>query len=668
MTPRLHLLLLFILLLAGPLPFQGDSSDNNGNRLLAGLSCASAWQLPFNFWTSKHGVTSQRALDHAAAPVTSTPAADGSDAALDLSSAALSEPTPASAAVSSSSASSAAGSRGRVVSKTARKRASSSQEGLPLKRHAGDADADGVAAEDEQQHQATAAQTVTFSAGRIPVDVNPAGNATALLLLDEANAAATLPDAQLALRELLLSNRLPHDPTKPYKRPAVSYNDSDFVFATGSYPARYLLAQSTRAWRRVRADGDGSGSSFIRAFIAVNNTEDLPVLNERNAAYGERYGYFPDEGSGELGESFHGSMRGDSRAALAPFMAHKYFGESYKWMLYGDDDTLFYMAAVKRLVSRLDPDLPYAISDNLWYRTRHPNLFAPRCLPCHLAVDADPPARNTNAANAGGGSGDGSGIGGGGGGESRRSSGVRIPNVTELVEGYGRFLVGASSQEDMSSPAVKRRMRNRGYIDFARTQARLAALVAPDASVPGLRYAPRPACPFCTAEAACTPAPPAAAKAACSPSGGYGGAGVIFSVGLLRRLSMDRIKACIKGKFRAPGGDALLFMCLWEAGYAFTDPGSTTLALYDAHYVTFSSEAAKWALHDPLTVLLRGKCDTRCRWALRHAASHHGRGRHLQSAAQSAAYLYSNMASYNAAHKWMAFMAQRDEDLREVRA
>lgn len=28
---------------------------------------------------------------------------------------------------------------------------------------------------------------------------------------------------------------------------------------------------------------------------------------------------------------------------MTPFMAHKQFGDTYKWMLYGDDDTLFFM-------------------------------------------------------------------------------------------------------------------------------------------------------------------------------------------------------------------------------------------------------------------------------------------------------------------------------------
>mgnify|MGYP001807589957 CR=1 FL=1 len=40
---------------------------------------------------------------------------------------------------------------------------------------------------------------------------------------------------------------------------------------------------------------------------------------------------------------------GDTRAAVTPFLAHKHFGETYKWMLYGDDDTLFYMSGASRV-------------------------------------------------------------------------------------------------------------------------------------------------------------------------------------------------------------------------------------------------------------------------------------------------------------------------------
>jgi hypothetical protein len=38
---------------------------------------------------------------------------------------------------------------------------------------------------------------------------------------------------------------------------------------------------------------------------------------------------------------------------------------------------------VKKLLEQYDPELPYAITDNLWYGDGHPSRVYPRCLPCH---------------------------------------------------------------------------------------------------------------------------------------------------------------------------------------------------------------------------------------------------------------------------------------------
>ncbi|KXZ55598.1 hypothetical protein GPECTOR_2g1148 [Gonium pectorale] len=519
--------------------------------------------------------------------------------------------------------------------------------------------------------------TTTFSANTGIVEFNAAGNVTELLAYDPdiaRPAAAALGDAELALRDLLRSRRAPFDPTLPHKLPGATYADSDFLFVTASTPERYLLAQASRSWRRG-----------IRAFIATNNTADLEQLNVRNKPHGELYGFFPDEGTPELGPRFHGSKLGDSRAAMAPFLAHEAYGETYKWVLYGDDDTVFYMPAVRSLLAHLDPEQPVALSDNLWFGRRRTNLFAPRCLPCHLAVEADPASAPSGEA-----------------GEEedqewpRERRRVRIPSVTELVDGFTRFMLGARSAADLERSEVQRRARERPFQEWNRTLARVSALgLAPNDAVPGARYAPRPACPFCTARAACTPAPPEAAvsltkglaglatslataaagpaRAAgqvpgCPPSHAHGGGGVILSVGLLRRLPPSRVRDCISRQFRATGGDALLSTCLWVEGYAFTDPGFSTLAVNDGHHVAFASEAAKWTMANPLDVVLHGKCDARCRWAVHHAVTQHTRARRFQSYDQGAAFLYGTMATYGATRKWMAFMAQQKSDLRELQA
>lgn len=55
----------------------------------------------------------------------------------------------------------------------------------------------------------------------------------------------------------------------------------------------------------------------------------------------------------------------------------------------GDDDTLFFLPGVMRLVRRLgDPLVPVAATDNLWLLQQRPNPAAPRCLPCRGPIAA----------------------------------------------------------------------------------------------------------------------------------------------------------------------------------------------------------------------------------------------------------------------------------------
>ena len=52
--------------------------------------------------------------------------------------------------------------------------------------------------------------------------------------------------------------------------------------------------------------------------------------------HAERYGYFPDEGTDFLGPARHGRYDGDSRAVAAPVLAYRQYGDTFKWMLYGE--------------------------------------------------------------------------------------------------------------------------------------------------------------------------------------------------------------------------------------------------------------------------------------------------------------------------------------------
>lgn len=95
--------------------------------------------------------------------------------------------------------------------------------------------------------------------------------------------------------------------------PKREYADSDFVHVTSSHPLRYVAVRSTRSWR----------VPGIRSFIAVNESDAIEALNKQGAKYLEHYGYFPDEGQGELSAAVPGPQRGNARTALAPALAHK---------------------------------------------------------------------------------------------------------------------------------------------------------------------------------------------------------------------------------------------------------------------------------------------------------------------------------------------------------
>ena len=59
------------------------------------------------------------------------------------------------------------------------------------------------------------------------------------------------------------------------------------------------------------------------------------------------------------------------RAALAPFLANVTAApNSYKWILYGDDDTFWFIDNALVYLNQLDPDMPYLLSDNIWMKER----------------------------------------------------------------------------------------------------------------------------------------------------------------------------------------------------------------------------------------------------------------------------------------------------------
>lgn len=74
---------------------------------------------------------------------------------------------------------------------------------------------------------------------------------------------------------------------------------------------------------------------------------------------------------------------------LAPYCRH--FGDTYKWLLLGADNTVFFLPNVRKLLARFDSNGPWVISDHVTFQGVRPNLFAPRCLLCGFNASRIPP-------------------------------------------------------------------------------------------------------------------------------------------------------------------------------------------------------------------------------------------------------------------------------------
>lgn len=69
------------------------------------------------------------------------------------------------------------------------------------------------------------------------------------------------------------------------------------------------------------------------------------------------------------------------RAAMTPFLANQSLGvDSYKWILFGEDDTVFFISNAMKLLQHLDHNLPYLLTDNIQYPQQHINGKVKLCL------------------------------------------------------------------------------------------------------------------------------------------------------------------------------------------------------------------------------------------------------------------------------------------------
>lgn len=90
--------------------------------------------------------------------------------------------------------------------------------------------------------------------------------------------------------------------------------------------------------------------------MIASNEEPTEDLKAEAAIHNETWTWYPDD---FRTRSFYS---GDSRAGLAPWLAYKELGDSFQWMLYGDDDTVFFLEGVEDVVKDLDPNMPYVIT------------------------------------------------------------------------------------------------------------------------------------------------------------------------------------------------------------------------------------------------------------------------------------------------------------------
>ncbi|KFM24945.1 hypothetical protein F751_1824 [Auxenochlorella protothecoides] len=163
---------------------------------------------------------------------------------------------------------------------------------------------------------------------------------------------------------------------------------AQIVVAVPLSPSGRDWIKAGRAWRRgLRA-----------AYVADFNAD--AELRLDGGLHGEEFIYL---NSTDIPFHYYG------KAAMVPSVAHEHFGQyNYKWMLYGDDDTIWFLDSVVNIVKGLDPDMPHLITDHLWFwghtegspsHPVHPAADAPRCLPCGyntsllagLALPFDPP-------------------------------------------------------------------------------------------------------------------------------------------------------------------------------------------------------------------------------------------------------------------------------------
>ncbi|KAL4420943.1 hypothetical protein ABPG77_004572 [Micractinium sp. CCAP 211/92] len=158
-----------------------------------------------------------------------------------------------------------------------------------------------------------------------------------------------------------------------------------FVAATATADFRHDLVKAMRGWRRG-----------IRTLVLTNATGELLAREQQEGLrYNEVWQHYQDFSNISTGKP------GDVRAAVTPAYVRSTLGTNFKWLIYGDDDVVFFWPGLLRMLRGLDHRDPYFLTDN--YFSQYPDGLLhqrkpaqPRCVPCTL----DATGLDLGAANA----------------------------------------------------------------------------------------------------------------------------------------------------------------------------------------------------------------------------------------------------------------------------
>ena len=92
----------------------------------------------------------------------------------------------------------------------------------------------------------------------------------------------------------------------------------------------------------------------VPTYIFTNDNTTVSVAEA--AAHGEKWLSYPDN------DVKYTWKAGDFRAAVAPFLTYDLIGSTFDWLLYGDDDTIFFAHGTIQLLAEFDAGLPYLIT------------------------------------------------------------------------------------------------------------------------------------------------------------------------------------------------------------------------------------------------------------------------------------------------------------------